>query len=285
MHITDINALHKIIQDIYNISGILTVIYDENFNPICSFPRQHSNFCTIIRKNPILRQRCLDCDNIGLKNCSISKDIHIYRCHMGLTESVSPICENGILIGYIMFGQIISEGDEKKVRTRLPYVSSDYELELAELDKALNKLRIVKHENIISIAKILEMCTCYLRLNRIISVRTDSLLAHLCDYIDKNLSGDLSVVTLCSYLNISKSTLYKLSSQHLGMGISDYVRGKRIEYAKHLLSNNTIMITEVAAKSGLSDANYFTKIFRNYTGMNPSEYRRKNSGISIDTYF
>ena len=48
-----------------------------------------------------------------------------------------------------------------------------------------------------------------------------------------------------------------------------------MEKAKQLLLNRELSITEVAAYTGYSDPNYFSKVFRKYTSMSPRRYREE----------
>lgn len=47
---------------------------------------------------------------------------------------------------------------------------------------------------------------------------------------------------------------------------------KKIEYAKHMLSNNKIKIYEVADQLGFENAFYFSKVFKKVVGLSPKEY-------------
>lgn len=48
-----------------------------------------------------------------------------------------------------------------------------------------------------------------------------------------------------------------------------------MEKAKELLMDPGVKIDSIAKSVGYSDGNYFAKIFKKYTGYNPSEYREK----------
>jgi AraC-like DNA-binding protein len=56
----------------------------------------------------------------------------------------------------------------------------------------------------------------------------------------------------------------------------EYIRKKRIEKAIELMSDRSISLTEIAYLTGFSDQSHFTRIFKKFTGSNPSEYRRKS---------
>lgn len=61
------------------------------------------------------------------------------------------------------------------------------------------------------------------------------------------------------------------------MNFSDFLNSLRIQYAKELLSNNiNLNILEVSIQSGYTSQHYFSRVFKNYTGFSPIEYRNKN---------
>ena len=57
------------------------------------------------------------------------------------------------------------------------------------------------------------------------------------------------------------------------MTMKTYIEAVRMEKAKQMLMNKELSVTEVAAYTGYSDPNYFSKVFRKYTGMSPRGYR------------
>ena len=60
------------------------------------------------------------------------------------------------------------------------------------------------------------------------------------------------------------------------MGIDDFIKEKKIEKAKVLLSSTHIPIYEISEKLSFGTRNYFSEIFRKTTGLTPLEYRKMN---------
>ena len=61
--------------------------------------------------------------------------------------------------------------------------------------------------------------------------------------------------------------------------IISYVNKLRIESSKSLLLSSDLNISEIASTTGFFDINYFSRIFKKYTGISPTDYR-KNFFIS-----
>ncbi len=92
--------------------------------------------------------------------------------------------------------------------------------------------------------------------------------------VDTSLTGDLSLKRFANDLFLNSSYLSALFKKEVGVTLTDYVNQSRIAYAKKLLRSTTLPIQDVAAKSGISDIHYFTRLFHRETGMSPREYRR-----------
>lgn len=94
-------------------------------------------------------------------------------------------------------------------------------------------------------------------------------------YIDENYAKDISLDEVSRMVDISPYYFSKLFKQEVGENFIEYVTGARIKHAKHLLEDSRYSIKEVCVMSGYSDPNYFSRIFKKYEGMTPSEYRER----------
>lgn len=100
-------------------------------------------------------------------------------------------------------------------------------------------------------------------------------------YIDSDLSSDLSLKTLAELQNINASYLSTLFKRETGHTLTDFVNQRRVQLSLHLLSTTKLQIQTIAQHCGIPDINYFSKIFKKYTQMTPTEYR-KNLPASLD---
>lgn len=106
----------------------------------------------------------------------------------------------------------------------------------------------------------------------------DSIL-FLLEYIDKNCSTDISLDQTSNILNISKSHLHKVFKAHTGITPLQYLQEARISTAKELLKKTELSIQDVAFEVGYQDQRYFSRIFKNKTGLSPSAWRKQPSII------
>ena len=74
-------------------------------------------------------------------------------------------------------------------------------------------------------------------------------------------------------LKIHKSTLSRKYASEAGKSFSDALLEIRIAEAKRLLKETDLSIADVAQSTGFTHATYFSKRFKEETGMTPYQYR------------
>lgn len=96
-------------------------------------------------------------------------------------------------------------------------------------------------------------------------------------YMEKHLSEPLSMQSVCRNFAVSQPYLGKLFRKYKNQSFNHYLTGIRMERATRLMKENPdIYIKDVAALVGYEDQFYFSRIFRSYTGMCPSDYYCKS---------
>lgn len=91
--------------------------------------------------------------------------------------------------------------------------------------------------------------------------------------IDFDLTADLSLRATAQALNVNASYLSTLFKRETGETFTNYVNRKRMEQAAYLLSSTQMPVSAVAQSCGISDDNYFTKLFKRAKGMTPMQFR------------
>lgn len=265
-------------EDIYQATGIKPVIYDADMNILHAHPLSMGCFCTMIRQCPGLMEKCLACDREGFARCRQSGDICIYQCHMGLTEAAAPILDSGVVIGYMLFGQLLSGNCRDEICARIDRMDRIDNKQM--LKDALAQLEEITDEKLRAAARLMTMCACYIRLNNLIAVQQENLAVHIAQYINKNLHDPgLSIAVLCAQFNISRSTLYAISKKSFHLGITDYLRKTRLNKAVDLLRTGDLPLYRIAEQVGISDADYLTKLLKKETGKTPRQLRKENAAI------
>lgn len=93
------------------------------------------------------------------------------------------------------------------------------------------------------------------------------------DYIEYHYEQDISLQDVAEYMHYSDAYFCRIFKQCFEQNFINYLTAYRVEKAKLLLTDVSVNIKDVSIKAGYRDSNYFTKVFKRYTGVTPTEYR------------
>ena len=98
------------------------------------------------------------------------------------------------------------------------------------------------------------------------------------NYIKQNYSDkQLSIDTIASHFCMSPHYIPKLFKKAFGISIMQYITNIRITAAKTLIQTQDMSIKNIAEAVGYADASYFSRLFKNKTGMTYTEYKKQQS--------
>ncbi|MBQ0166214.1 MAG: response regulator [Treponema sp.] len=92
-------------------------------------------------------------------------------------------------------------------------------------------------------------------------------------YVTENLRQGVTLDVIGSKLNVTPEYLGTLFKKETGISFSTYLRNVRVERAKELLCTTDMKTYEISEAVGYSDTKYFSKVFREVTGLLPRAYR------------
>ncbi len=88
---------------------------------------------------------------------------------------------------------------------------------------------------------------------------------------------DLKISDLASNLNTNRSYISRIINSEFNCSFIEYVNQYRIKDAKSLLKTDTTSsISDISLLSGFNTASTFTRVFRQYVGDSPSNFRKKH---------
>ncbi len=96
----------------------------------------------------------------------------------------------------------------------------------------------------------------------------------LCNYINAHCTENLSVDELAAEAGFSKYHFSRLFKEMTGTTCHNYLITRRIIFAKSLLIDFSIPITEVAMRSGFNSLATFNRLFKSEIGCTPTEFRK-----------
>lgn len=113
----------------------------------------------------------------------------------------------------------------------------------------------------------------YCNLVSVFSTRNySSIVQKAVHYIHLNLENPLTLKEIAATLNVSPSHLSRKFKSETNKNIIDFINQKRIEEAKLYLQSEPISITDIAFLVGFNDINYFSRVFKKWTSLTPSQY-------------
>jgi AraC family transcriptional regulator len=101
-----------------------------------------------------------------------------------------------------------------------------------------------------------------------------SQLERVIDYMKANLAQDLSILDLATLTSMSESHFSRSFKQSVGISPYQYLMQQRVERAKQLLAQRSIVISTIALDCGFANQTHLTKVFRQMTGMTPKAYQK-----------
>jgi AraC family transcriptional regulator len=96
----------------------------------------------------------------------------------------------------------------------------------------------------------------------------------LAEFIDEHLAEDISLVTLAGLVDLSLYHFARAFKQSFGVPPHRYHMDRRMDRAKNLLRRSAFSVTQIGNQIGFHEASSFTRAYRKFVGVTPSEYRR-----------
>lgn len=183
-----------------------------------------------------------------------------------------------------MFDELVEKAEYNPFKVKMMFMatahciikeSKIYEL---EMDKLLDKQKY-PYENIINYEKIFEVKESILEISKILIEeikklnlpREHSEIIKAKTYILNNIEKEITLKEISKYCNISKSYFSTLFKKETGENFNDYTNRIKMEKAYDLISIYGLKAYQAAEKVGIYDNSYFTKIFKKYMKINPSD--------------
>ena len=93
-------------------------------------------------------------------------------------------------------------------------------------------------------------------------------------FIRENLANTmLGVDMIVDHMNVSRTTLFNKMNNLVGASTNKYIRRIRIDVAKEMLSKTSKSVGTIAEETGFSESQYFSTVFKQETGMTPSQFK------------
>ena len=163
-NILDIPLWERMQDQLAKMTGTAIICIDYKGNPMTKHSGR-TEFCSVIRENPVSRKRCYRCDALaGLEAVRLERP-YIYLCHCGIVDVAVPVMVGDKYLGAVMFGQVrlVNKDREKAVRLVNEISSFQAEEDAARKDllEKYEKLPEMEYEHIVEIADLIDSIVKY----------------------------------------------------------------------------------------------------------------------------
>lgn len=95
------------------------------------------------------------------------------------------------------------------------------------------------------------------------------------NYIEGNITNHISQDEAAKHANMSKGYFSRCFKEIVGKLFIEYVQEAKIKKAKELLQRSNRPVYLIAEQLGFQDEKYFSRLFKVFTGLLPSEFRKQ----------
>ena len=94
------------------------------------------------------------------------------------------------------------------------------------------------------------------------------------EYIEEHLTEEISLATLARLVDLSLYHFARAFKQSFGVPPHRYHMARRLDRARSLLQRPALSVTQIGVEIGFRETSSFTRAFRKFAGVTPTEYRR-----------
>ncbi len=107
----------------------------------------------------------------------------------------------------------------------------------------------------------------------LMSEDTDTKIGAIIKYLENSTNTRIDFSEVCERFGVSPSYLKKLFKTNVGCGVMEFYNTCRINKAKQLIREGNFNFSEISVQLDFNSVHYFSRCFKNHTGMSPSEYK------------
>lgn len=241
--------------------------------------KNEGSFCKAIAED---RHGCAACLQMqeDLKNAPEAQ-ASCKECPFGLVDSVVPVKVEGRTIAYLQTGQVaikpVKTANLEKAKATL--AKNGIHLDIANLEDTYLQTRYVEPARYKSMVSLLKFMADHLSsISNQLAIRQSNaepvFIARARKFIEENITEELPLSRVAKAVHTSSFYFCKMFKKVTGLNFTHYVSRVRVERAKSLLQNPNLRISEIAFDVGFQSLTHFNRVFRNITGVSPTEYRR-----------
>ncbi|MGL5753178.1 MAG: helix-turn-helix transcriptional regulator, partial [Paraclostridium sp.] len=102
----------------------------------------------------------------------------------------------------------------------------------------------------------------------------NNILNEILSFISDNINEKLCIDIICSQFCISSSMLHSLFKKNMNNTVKNYINELKLSKSKELIKTSTYTLSEISTMLGFSSIHYFSKKFKSFFGISPTEYSK-----------
>lgn len=230
-----------------------------------------SDYCRLVREHLYGSGGCSLSDENMCRECARSRQAVSYRCHAGIEEAVAPVYSGSQLAGYAMIGQFRCEHNPDPkvvVDARAAGVEK-------ELFAAFARLPFYDQSRKRHLLGLFAVLADYIIARELVSVSGDRVVARVMAYVEQHIDRPIRLAAAAKAVGRSASLVSHQFTAVLGQSFSEAVISAKLNRAEEYFRQSPeLSIGEVAERLGYRDQLYFSRLYRKYRGIPPSEFRK-----------
>lgn len=204
-----------------------------------------------------------------------------FVCFAGMCETMVPVKTKEGLIGFLKTGQVLLQEPTReafqKAFERIGRLRDVCDPEAIEL--AYFKTPVVPPAQYDAMVTLLKSFADQIsrhveQLSFEIDHEDPRIVQRAKDYIHENFDDPITLESLAKAISISPAHLSRVFKQATGVGYLEYLNRYRIEQSMKLLTQKNRRISEIAYEVGFQSLAPFNRMFRDYAGTTPKDFRR-----------
>lgn len=98
------------------------------------------------------------------------------------------------------------------------------------------------------------------------------------DYIQLNITNNIKISEIADHFGYNEKYLSHLFAEITGVPLKQFILGRKMDAANFMLTDTNKPVADISRELGFSDSHNFSRSYKNFTGLTPSEYRNAFAG-------
>ena len=313
--VLDIPLWEKVQDQLAALTGTSVICVDVKGVPVTKSSGQ-SEFCRLIREDPVYRKRCFRCDALAGLEAMRLEQPYIYLCHCGIVDVAIPVILGDRYLGAVLFGQVRTpDGENDNQVERLVNEISLLNADACDPEKLMalyEKLPTMEYSQIVKIAELIKTLVHYI-VERVMSnyseeqahrtimsfgdkkaenmeteyyaeesddsdipISKTSVIYPALAFIKSHLRDSITMKEMAALCHLSPSYFSRLFGREMGENFVSYVNRQKIQLAKGILRDTNKSVSQIASELSYQDSSHFINLFKRFEGITPQVYRQYN---------